>query len=98
LQASEDRVAIGEGSRERADKHGGGLDRIEEVVSTMGRLLAWDQLRACGRSGSASADELIAFAQRDDWVVPLLAAASALCETTRQQWQAFVHTRRAAGA
>jgi uncharacterized protein (DUF2252 family) len=103
LQASEDRVAIGEWSDkaeklDRAAKRGGGIDRLGEVVSTMGRLLAWDQLRACGRSGSASADELIAFAQRDDWVAPLLAAASALSETTRQQWQAFVHSQRARGA
>src|ERR1035441_11033722 len=68
LQPSEDRVAIGEWGKK--------LDRLKEVVAIMGRILAWDQLRACGRSGSASADELIAFAQRGDWGTEMLDAAT----------------------
>ena len=55
LQPSEDRVAIGEWGRK--------LDRLKEVVTTMGRILAWDQLRASGRSGAANADRLSAFAR-----------------------------------
>ncbi len=81
LQPSEDRVAIGEWGRR--------LDRLKDVVATMGRILAWDQLRASGRSGSASADELIAYAQRDDWVKPMLEAAMQMTEVTQRQWQAF---------
>lgn len=81
LQASEDRVAIGEWGKK--------LDRLQDVVATMGRILAWDQLRASGRSGSASADELIAFAAGDDWAPQLLAAANAMNQLSRQQWQAF---------
>ncbi|ADL55519.1 hypothetical protein [Gallionella capsiferriformans] len=46
---------------------GNKLDRLKEVVATMGRILAYDQLRAAGRSGAASSDELIDFARRDDW-------------------------------
>lgn len=82
LQPSEDRVAIGEWGKK--------LERLEEVVTTMGRILAWDQLRASGRSGSASADELIAFAQRDDWAEEMLAAATELTFATQRQWQVFV--------
>lgn len=81
LQPSEDRVAMGEWGKK--------LDRLKEVVSTMGRNLAWDQLRASGRSGSASADELIAFAQRDDWVTEMLDAATEMTATTQQQWKIF---------
>lgn len=81
LQPSEDRVAIGEWGKK--------LDRLKEVVSTMGRILAWDQLRASGRSGSASADDLIAFAQRDDWVAEMLDAATEMTATTRQHWKIF---------
>lgn len=82
LQPSEDRVAIGEWGKK--------LERLKEVVATMGRILAWDQLRASGRSGSASADELIAFAQRDDWAAEMLAATAELTFATQRQWQVFV--------
>ena len=68
------------------------LDRLKEVVATMGRILAWDQLRASGRSGAASADELIAFAQRGDWVAEMLDAATAMTLTTQQQWKEFTET------
>jgi uncharacterized protein (DUF2252 family) len=81
LQPSEDRVAIGEWGKK--------LDRLKEVVSTMGRILAWDQLRASGRSGAACADELIAFAQRGDWVAEMLDAANEMTLTTQQQWKTF---------
>ena len=81
LQPSEDRVQIGEWGKK--------LDRLKEVVATMGRNLAWDQLRAAGRSGSASADELIAFAQGDAWVTQMLDAATAMAQTTQQQWTSF---------
>ena len=81
LQPSEDRVAIGEWGKK--------LDRLKEVVTTMGRILAWDQLRASGRSGAASADELIAFAQRKDWIKEMLAVATTMTLTTQQQWKIF---------
>jgi uncharacterized protein (DUF2252 family) len=82
LQPSEDRVAIGDWGKKP--------ERLREVAATMGRLLAWDQLRATGRSGSASADELIAFARRDDWASGILTTASEMAESTRRQWQIFV--------
>ena len=81
LQPSEDRVAIGEWGKK--------LDRLKEVVSTMGRILAWDQLRASGRSGAASADELIAFAQRNDWMKEMLDVATEMMLMTQQQWKIF---------
>jgi uncharacterized protein (DUF2252 family) len=81
LQPSEDRVAIGDWGEK--------LDRLREVVTIMGHILAWDQLRASGRSGSARADELIAFAQRADWAAAMLDAATAMAGITEQQWKAF---------
>jgi uncharacterized protein (DUF2252 family) len=82
LQPSEDRVAIGEWGEK--------LDRLKEVVTTMGHILAWDHLRASGRSGSARADELIAFAQRTDWAKDMQGAATELTRMTEQQWKMFV--------
>lgn len=81
LQPSEDRVAIGEWGKK--------LERLSAVASTMGRILAWDQLRASGRSGAASADELLAFAQQDAWVTGMLDSAAQMTVTTQQQWTAF---------
>jgi uncharacterized protein (DUF2252 family) len=83
LQPSEDRVAMGEWCRS--------LDRLKDVAATMGRILAWDQLRASGRSGSASADDLIAFAHRDDWAAGMLDAATEMTLTTQQQWKIFTN-------
>lgn len=81
LQASEDRVAIGEWGKK--------LDRLQNVVASMGRILAWDQLRAAGRSGSAGADALIDFAQDGGWTEEILGTAKAMSELNRQQWQTF---------
>jgi uncharacterized protein (DUF2252 family) len=85
LQPSEDRVAIGEWGKR--------LDRLQDVASTMGRILAWDELRSCGRSGSASADELIAFAGRGDWAKELLEAATQMALATQRQWKEFTDAR-----
>jgi hypothetical protein len=68
LRKIQGRVAIGEWGKK--------LDRLKDVVTTMGRILTWDQLRASGRSGAAGADELIAFAQRNDWVKEMLDVAT----------------------
>ncbi|MGA9667366.1 MAG: DUF2252 family protein [Gallionella sp.] len=81
LQASEDRVAIGEWGKK--------LDRLKEVVTTMGRILAWDQLRASGRFGAANADQLVSFAQDNDWMNEMLDVATKMTLTTQQQWKIF---------
>ena len=83
LQPSEDRVAIGEWGRK--------LDRLKAVVSTMGRVLAWDHLRSSGRSGASNADELVEFAAtlREE---EMLDAAQSMTQTTRSQWQEFVES------
>ena len=81
LQPSEDRVAIGDWGKK--------LPRLQEVVSTMGRLLAWDQIRSAGREGSACSDALISFAQGTGWVDSVLELAELMVKTTNQQWEEF---------
>jgi uncharacterized protein (DUF2252 family) len=85
LQPSADRVAIGAWGKK--------VERLEEVVATMGRVLAWDQLRASGRSGAASADQLVAFAKGEDWEKQVLKAADEMAATTRKQWKVFAASR-----
>ena len=69
LQASEDRVTL-DGTRQS-------LADIARVIATMGRMVAWAQLRSSGRQGSATADELIEFAGGRKWRDKLLAASEA---------------------
>ena len=82
LQPSEDRVAIGAWGKK--------LDRLKEVVTTMGRILASDQLGASGRSGAATADEHIEFAQRNNWVKEMQDVATEMTLTIQQHWEIFM--------
>jgi uncharacterized protein (DUF2252 family) len=81
LQPSEDRLDLGSWSREAKP--------FSQTTSAMGRILAWDQLRAAGRQGAANADELVVFAQSPAWQDEILEAARMMRDVTRQQWQAF---------
>ena len=83
LQPAEDRVALAAWGKK--------LARLEEVVAHMGEILAWDQLRAAGRSGSANADALIAFAADPDWAAEMLATAGEMSRQTGAQWKIFVN-------
>ncbi len=67
LQPTEDRLNLSMSSRTRSE--------IEHAITTLGRVIAWAQLRSAGRDGSASADELIEFGRRKKWKDLLLDAA-----------------------
>lgn len=82
LQPSADRVALGDWGKK--------LDRLREVVDTMGQILAWDQLRAAGHDGSANADSLIAFARQDQWPSEIENTAKKMTLATQEQWRIFV--------
>jgi uncharacterized protein (DUF2252 family) len=70
LQPADDRIDLA-----RADAR-----QLEQLVGTMGQLVAWAQLRSAGRDGSATADELIAFGGRKKWKTALM-EASTVCAT-----------------
>jgi uncharacterized protein (DUF2252 family) len=67
LQPAEDRVELSGSGRSPGE--------LEQAIGTMGRVVAWAQLRSAGRDGSAIADELIEFARRKKWQDALLDAA-----------------------
>jgi uncharacterized protein (DUF2252 family) len=81
LQPAEDRVALTQSHRTFAD--------LEQVIGTMGRLVAWAQLRSAGREGSAIADELIAFAHRKKWKAQLLDASRDCAVQVRKDARVF---------
>ena len=67
LQPSTDRLSL--------DLWSGKARRLEKAIGTAGDILAWAQLRSSGRQGSATADDLIAFARSDGWQQELVAYA-----------------------
>ena len=67
LQPAEDRISLS-GPRRT-------LSELEQTIGTMGRIVAWAQLRSAGRDGSAIADELIDFGRRKKWKEQLLDAS-----------------------
>jgi uncharacterized protein (DUF2252 family) len=81
LQPSEDRVTLTRSGRTLAE--------LEQVIVTMGRIVAWAQLRSAGREGSAIADELIEFAARKKWKAQLLDASQDCAVQVREDAAAF---------
>ena len=67
LQPSEDRIELA--------RAGGDMKSLATLLATIGRIVAWAQLRSAGQGGSASVDELVDFGRRTNWRAPLLTAA-----------------------
>ena len=81
LQPSEDRVAL--------DLWHGHFDRLQNLMTSLGEVVAWAQLRSTGREGSAIADELIDFAAGKKWKSAMLAVARACREQVNLDWREF---------
>jgi len=81
LQPIEDRVALGHGK--------GKLDRAQQLMTTLGELAAWGQLRSSGRQGSATADELIAFWSKPGRPRRLQRLALECKRRVEQDWTAY---------
>ena len=81
LQPTEDRVSLDRAQQNNED--------LEMTIRTMGQMLAWAQLRSAGRSGSATADELIHFSQRKKWKEKLLAASQACAQQVKKDAAVF---------
>jgi uncharacterized protein (DUF2252 family) len=81
LQPTQDRLAL--------EGWGGKLKRLEQVIRSMGQIVAWSHLRSGGRSGSAIADEWIVFGDRRDWQAPLLKLATSQAAKIRSDWEKY---------
>jgi len=89
LQPLEDRVPLAKSHHD--------IENLAGVMRVMGQCTAWDHLRSSGRQGSATADELIAFANQKSWGRELLAAAKALSSKVEQDWQTYCDAFDAGG-
>ena len=81
LQPADDRITL--------DRSNSSMRMMEQLVRTMGNVVAWAQLRSAGRDGSVIADELIDFAQRRKWQATLLGASEHCAEQVREGAAAF---------
>ena len=81
LQPTEDRVSL-----DRAHQN---TKELKMTIAAMGQMLAWAHLRSTGRSGSATADELIHFSQRKKWKGKLLIASYACAQQVEKDAALF---------
>jgi uncharacterized protein (DUF2252 family) len=82
LQPSEDRIGL-------LQRQATAPEQMQALMGHLGQLVAWGHLRASGRGGAATADELMAFAARSKWPARLLDLAHLCAEQTRSDAQLF---------
>ena len=82
LQPMEDRLALAHWN--------GKVNRLRNVMTVMGELTAWSQLRCAGRDGAAGTDDLIAFGRTRDWQTEVFHYAQHYRNTVVRDWQSFV--------
>ena len=71
---------------------------FEAVISAMGELTAWAQLRCAGRDGATDIDGLTAFARNADRSRPLIALAKDWAAAIDEDWQGFRASKLASWA
>lgn len=81
LQPGEDKVQV--------ERLAAKLERWEEVVRVIAKVLAWDQLHSGGHHGSATAPTLNDFAQTTDWRAALLDYAQYYADQVEKDYHTF---------
>ena len=81
LQPTSDRLAL--------EKWNGKIKRLEQVIHTMGEVVAWSHLRGSGQDGSAIADEWKFFGSHQDWHLPLLKYATGYAVKIEADWKRY---------
>ncbi len=81
LQPSADKLDLSSTHPERAE--------LDHVISLMGELTAWAQLRCAGRDGAATIDGLMAFARNADWCRRSVALAADWAGAIFEDWRGF---------
>ena len=81
LQPSEDRISFSPLKL--------ALPELQELLVTMGKIVAWAHLRGAGRQGAAMVDELIEFGQCKKWQLELLTMSRACAQQVHQDATSF---------
>jgi uncharacterized protein (DUF2252 family) len=64
-------------------------EESEQLMQSLGNVVAWAHLRSSGRQGSAIADQLIDFASKSKWKAEVMEYAKAYSQQVTQDWQEF---------
>jgi uncharacterized protein (DUF2252 family) len=64
--------------------------RLRSAAAVMGEATAWAQLRCSGRQGSATADDLIAFATQRGWKKPIIDYGRSYAKQVERDYKQFV--------
>lgn len=84
LQPLEDRISL--------DARNGGFARLDTLMTALGKLVAWGQLRSSGRQGSDTADELASFWRKSGRSRKLLLLVQEYARRTQRQWEEYCRT------
>jgi len=65
------------------------LEESEQLMQSLGDVVAWAHLRSSGRQGAAIADQLIEFASKSLWENEVMEYAKTYSQQVKQDWQEF---------
>jgi uncharacterized protein (DUF2252 family) len=65
------------------------LQKSEQLMLSLGEVVAWSHLRSSARQGSATIDQLIDFAGKSKWKTEVMEYAKAYSQRVHQDWKDF---------
>lgn len=69
------------------------LEHSEQLMRSLGQVVAWSHLRSSGRQGSAIVEQLIDFAGKSKWKAEVIEYAKIYSQQVHQDWQEFRRNR-----
>jgi uncharacterized protein (DUF2252 family) len=68
------------------------VEESEQLIQSLGNIVAWAHLRSSGHQGSAIADQLIEFASKSKWKTEVMEYAKIYSQQVSQDWQEFYNS------
>jgi uncharacterized protein (DUF2252 family) len=68
------------------------VEESEQLIQSLGNIVAWAHLRSSGHQGSAIADQLIEFASKSKWKTEVMEYAKIYSQQVSQDWQEFCNS------
>jgi uncharacterized protein (DUF2252 family) len=81
LQPGEDKIDL--------NKQKPAFDELHELMQSLGKIVAWGELRGCGRGGASSIDDLVAYWGKPKKVKNVMRLAQECAGHANSQWQEY---------
>jgi uncharacterized protein (DUF2252 family) len=81
LQPGEDKIDL---TRQKTT-----FDELHELMQSLGKIVAWGELRSCGRGGASSIDDLVGYWGKPKKSRNVLRLAQWCAERAEAQWQEY---------